>query len=335
MPNQKPTDDPTGALAARRTAGEVSIPQDVIADFLKRIARDALPRISRKIIRAFYLDDDLLTILDERVISNFGSVAPHAEITNACEVRFADLSTRTFDSLERCMRDAAASRDPERLIVLWSCFSARTGALHEVELICTTEQALEPDRFLGPTPEAASIRLTVRGRDRDWNERVFAETLELIVANTSIPRHFRPLTIFGRRIVVEAMAHALAIIVWLNGYALLLSSDAQDAELQKNILDHTTLDERFEEFVRAIFRPDGGFTSIFIRLTVPLVLYLATNFVASRSLPRLFPRSSIGLGLAIKRREDADNYRSLIIFGVLVALVVGVMGNFVFQALAG
>ena len=85
--------------------------------------------------------------------------------------------------------------------------------------------------------------------------------------------------------------------------------------------------------MRDYLRPQDNFGAVFFRLTVPLLLFFGVDWVATRNLSRLFPKSSIGLGLARKRRQDSDNLRSLIIFGVILGLLVAVAGNFAYQAL--
>lgn len=326
--------EPAAARPVDAAAGAY-LPREAIAEFLRRVSRDGLPSMTRRLVKPFYVDDDLLRIVDQQIRNAFRAKDPLGDVTVKCQVRFADLSTRDYPELEECLASAGRARDPEALFVRWTLVT-HSAEMAELVLKLVTEQALEPNLIEGPKPDAAAIQVEAYSIDRDWIESLFQSVVETLDANSSIPRQFAPLKMFGRSFTNNIVSHAIGVVLWINAFALLFREGGPSrAQRIAGITRHRGVGEKLDAFVRDYLRPEDSFSRVFIRLTIPVLLYVSVTQFGPRLLPRLFPKSSIGIGLVKRRREDRDNYRSLVIFGGVAAVLTGVVGNFIFRALTG
>ena len=96
------------------------------------------------------------------------------------------------------------------------------------------------------------------------------------------------------------------------------------------ILSAPSLDERFSQFIRDFYAPNGSFVLAFVTfLSIPYFLLFVVQMLGKRYLCYLVPRSSINIGLSSRRYLYYVNVFKFIIFTVVIGSLLGIAVNFI------
>jgi hypothetical protein len=308
-------------------------PVDAFADALRRGALARQPRKTRVFARPFALDDADMRQLDKRVREQLAS-AGSGEVFLQVDVRYADLSSESFQDLGECLERAGEEADAESVIIRWeSVIDDRYVFAVTIDLI--TEQPLVTYAELGPMPEAARITIQASAPSRTWVSATL-DALAPLADSFRLSRLYAPLEVLKSDLYRTIGGFVLGAVAWFVSLRLLTSliSDPSNADKANTILSKHGGEAQFRAFIHEFYGPQQGFVSALLVFLIPYGLLFAVQMMGQRYLAHLVPRSFIGLGLSRKRYKDYENVFRFVVFGVLVALVVGVAGSGLYDLLS-
>lgn len=309
----------------------VVIPVAQLARFLRDASRTILPTKSKSFRRPFSIDEELIKKIDRRVREAMLEISSD-ETSVAIHVRYADLSTETYNGLDECFDLAGDDADAESIEIVWTALST-SGNFHEIRLDCVTEKPLESSGTRWPMPDLAGIDLTVSGESRRWVRISFLQ-LEGLIRSTRLPLLLRPLEVFKHDLFSNAGGWILGIAVFFTSSTILSNTvlSALNQRRIQTILGPATLQQQFAAFVRDRFAPPGGaFVLELFAFMLPYGLLFLTWMLGQRYLKYLVPRSSISIGLSKRRYLDYVNFFKFLVFtvviGSIMALIVNLISN--------
>jgi hypothetical protein len=279
----------------------------------------------------FVVDDEFVRKLNKRAIEglNRTGILSGNTISVIAEVRFDDLSTSRFTTLDEFLDKAGDRRDPASMMIEWSAvLQEPMTSTAKIQAVFTTEKPSQVTEQWFEFP-AARMDLRITGPDRQWIENVFGE-LDPFFTSVRLGGIYRPLLIFRNRTFVHLFS-------WLTGFAaqmfyLAIFEWIQRSQVNATRQDHInrivnqpTVEAKIDSFVREIYGPVKN-SPIIETLPITLGGFVLLLFIAILGYmwyPKLVPRAGIKIGLASTRYASYDNTFRLIFVTVITTIMLG------------
>jgi hypothetical protein len=313
---------------------DVRVPPELFSEFLTELRRPTTPMQKKVITRPFYARELVLRqvarISQKVLVDRQGPTG----VSMTFSAGFTDGATHAYSDFEDFMAEVGLVADPESVEMRWSTID-HGGRLTEVVVVIVTEQPVKSYRNEPAIPEAARIEIIARSDDRAWLESTVRALSEMLDSNTEIPRQFRFLLMFGRRLTVSFLSVLFGVVAFSfisNIMYYQAPSGATKAERLAHILGAADVSARFELFIRDYLRPEPSVARTLMNIAIPIIAWIGILRLAEKNLPRLFPRSLIGIGMAEARRENRDNWRSLVIFTLMGGVSLSFLASIIYGA---
>lgn len=304
----------------------VEVRTSVLAQFLRTESAKSLPRVEKWFGRQFQIDESFLRKLDKRIREHLDDTASQS-IALYILVGYSDKSAESFNDLDECFDRAGEEKDAERISLTWARFVPESG-FHEVGLEFVTERPFDAQKFRRPIPQEAGILLTVSGATRTWVKGVF-RNLEMLLANTKLSLVLRPLEVFSHETFTSVISWLVGALGWFATFRIIgaLYSDPARGDALTRILQEQDLAARFEQYMRETYSPSSPFIVGLVVFMLPYFFLFLGQFLGTRFLVYLVPRSGIRIGLSTRRYDDYINAFKFIVFTLLLGSAIAVIVN--------
>jgi len=320
---------------------QIQIPRETVEAAVTALAeefasrRRTVPAKSRHYPHPFAVDESFIRKLCEAATACLRRSVPvqgnedTGEPKFSGRVRYPDLSTKNFSSLDHLIAKSGNKRDPEQLTMeLRIVTQVWPPAVSVIRVTLTTEKPLEIAELQLLDFPLASMDLEIEGNNEEWVETTFEE-LDPFLDSARLRGIYRPLLIFRNRIVVM-------VISWWTGY---LGQDAYFSILRAiarptvnakreafvtRVTGLPTAEQKLDELTRwqysaftdpifdGLMQMAGGFLVLLVVASLGYLLY-----------PKLVPRSGINVGLASKRYSEYENaFRFVVFTGVICGILI-------------
>lgn len=281
----------------------------------------------------FEVEQEDVRQLDEVAREQFveaGHVNEVDDVVFTAEIVYADSSSDRYLDINSLLRDGGEYSNPERMSLLWSAMvSQPPGAMAKIEAVFTTEKEVAADEKQFGSSSNSYIASHVTGVTSEWPRQV-ATRLSSRLQALEIGGIYKPLYIFRYKEFV--FFAALMISLFFRGLAErflrrraidIERINAERAQLRAEILEAGTLEERFDAFVNyqlsdvSLSDFGGDLQAQAGGLAAMLIALVASAWL----LPKLVPRSFIGIGIA---RKKMYRYRTTFNFVVFTVGIIGI-----------
>ena len=210
----------------------------------------------------FVVDDDFVRKLNKRASEwlNRAGILSDNTISVIAEVRFDDLSTSRFTTLDEFLDKAGDRRDPASMTIEWSAvLQDPMTSTAKIQAVFTTEkpsQVAELQWFEFPV---ARMDLKIAGPDRQWVENTFGE-LDPFFTSARLGGIYRPLLIFRTRTFVHLFSTitSFAVLMFYSALVEKIKRPQVNATRQDHIdriVNQPTVEAKIDNFVREIYGP--------------------------------------------------------------------------------
>jgi hypothetical protein len=221
-----------------------------------------LPKRAKYYPFPFAVDEEFIRKLDRRVRKrlNQAGIPSGRTISVLAEVRFEDLSTSRFATLDELLDKAGDRRDPESMTIEWSAaLQEPLASTATIEAVFTTEKPFQVAELGWFDFPVATMDLAVAGPDRQWVEHTFNE-LDPFFTSVRLGSMDRPLLIFRN----QTVAHFFS---WLSGFYAQMLTFAFAETMRRpevnatrqsridRIINQPTVEAKIDSFVREVYGP--------------------------------------------------------------------------------
>ncbi len=274
----------------------------------------------KRFINAFEVGEDFVKKIISRSLSCFEDLDLLGGISFSGEVRYRDLTTNKYNDPDKLLEECGDTMDPETLLLTWIAFlKGAPGECAKIELAFQTDVSLETESLEWFEHHLASIEITVAGPTNLWVGETFRK-LDPFLETAKIGGIYKPLLVFRNKHVVQISSWAIGVIAQISSIEFLsreLKKDSTQSKVER-ILNQTTLDEKFDTFVKALFLEKSSVTNSIMIFGGSFILLLLIYVLSLHTLPKLVPRSTIEIGLTKSRVERYRKTFQFIIFTLLV-----------------
>jgi hypothetical protein len=283
----------------------------------------------------FVVDEGFIRKLDKRTkdwLARIGGLLDYPS-TVVAEVRFPDLSSSRFITVDELLEKAGDQRDPERLIIEWRAdLQNPLASTARIQAVFSTEKPLQVDESQWFDYPVASMDLTVEGHDQRWVENVFTE-LSPFFSTARLGGIYRPLWIFRNPTLVHIFSWVTSFMVQIIYLNIIQNMSRNKVNLVRQsivekITRQPTIETKIDMLASEIFSPlkvDPLSQSLLLTVGAMSVMLVvaALGYVVY---PKLVPRAGINIGLASTRYAMYENTFRLVIVtalfsGILVPLI--------------
>ena len=169
----------------------------------------------------FVVDDEFVRKLNKRATEglNRAGILSGNTISVIAEVRFDDLSTSRFTTLDEFLDKAGDRRDPASMTIEWSAvLQEPMTSTAKIQAVFTTEKPSQVTELQWFEFPAARMDLRITGPDRQWVENTFSE-LDPFFASVRLGGIYRPLLIFRNRTFVHLFSWITSFVVQMFYFA--------------------------------------------------------------------------------------------------------------------
>ena len=258
----------------------------------------------------FVVDEVFIRKLDRRATERLrqtGILSGHT-ISVLAEVRFQDLSTSRFATLDELLDKAGDRRDPESMTIEWSAaLQEPLASTAKIQAVFTTEKPFRVAELEWFEFPLASMELEIAGPDRQWVENTFSE-LDPSFTSVRLGGIYRPLLIFRNRAVVSIVSWTTGFFAQMSYFGLIevLKRPQVNATRQgqiERIVNQPTVEAKIDSFVREVYGPlkDSPIFDALWAIIGSLLALAIIAMIAQKLYPMLVPRAGINIGLASPR----------------------------------
>jgi hypothetical protein len=279
----------------------------------------------------FVVDDEFVRKLNKRAtegLNRAGILSGHT-ISVIAEVRFDDLSTSRFITLDEFLDKAGDRRDPASMTIEWSAvLQEPMTSTAKIQAVFATEKPSQVTEQWFEFP-VARMDLRITGPDRQWVENMFGE-LDPFFTSVRLGGIYRPLFIFRNRTFVHLFSWISGFVVQMFYFAFFewIKRPQVNATRQDHInriVNQPTVETKIDSFVREIYAPVKD-SLIFETLPITLggfALMVVIAILGYMWYPKLVPRAGIKIGLASTRYASYENTFRLIFVTVISTIILG------------
>ena len=287
---------------------------------------DSSSQKGKLFLNAFEVNEEFLDKFNRRVIEHFSHLEqlPNIGVNFRATVRYSDLSTQTFDNLNKLIEKAGDKKDPERIDMEWATLLKEPqGMTAKISVSFETDLPLETQELRLLQFDPAKMELKIFADSGDWVEKTFEDLLPFF-ESAKIGGIYKPLLVFRNPHVVHLVSWAFALLgqIITQGY---LSARLRIIERQiiiDQILNQPSLETKFDEFIRATYQTNSLDLNTVLILGGSLVFFGVMLVMGYILFPKLVPRSFISIGLSKLRVTKYQNVFRFIIFSVLVSGII-------------
>jgi hypothetical protein len=276
----------------------------------------------------FVADEAFIRKLDRRAAEWLvkAGAPPNHPPTVVAEVRFPDLSSSRFTTVEELLEKAGDQHDPERLVIEWSAVLQQPlVSTARIAVVFTTEKPLQVRELQWFEYPVASIDLIVEGAEQRWVDNTFTE-LDPFFPSVRLGGMYRPLWVFRNKAVVHLSSWVTGFIAQMiyNGLIQVLQRPGVNTLRQNRIdkiISQPTAEAKIDMFVRELYGPfkDNPLFEGVIQLAGGMLTMLIVVILGYMLYPKLVPRAGINIGLTSTRYAVYENTFRLVIFTIMVS----------------
>lgn len=299
--------------------------------FKKLSSGESAPhRKGRRYPNAFNLSEEIIKKINEKINEKFKhlKILDSSEIVFSGKVRFPDLTTREFNSLENLLADAGNAKDPESATFSWTILLRDPlGSQAKVEVKFVTEQQLQTEEKRLFNFPLAYMELNVFGSQDNWVEDTFYD-LNPFMEICKLGELYEPFLIFRNKFVVVISGLMIAtagFIISTDQIRKLLTKwhEQEWRSVIDNIISLPNIELKFNAWMRYIYEPSRtAWWEPVIILGSGAIVFLAIFTIASLVIPKLVPRSAIAIGLSHLRYVRYDIVFRYLLLTILVGSII-------------
>lgn len=299
---------------------------------LKRLTADELHKIERGQVLEypFFVGEKLIRDLSDEAITALKDLNAAVSTEFQGSVRFQDNSSQRFDSFDDFISRAGKRKDPESIIILWSCYAVTDDGdviNGSIKIGFFTNKPLVTRRYNLNLIDESKIKIDVSGSNLRWVDQTFEDIIPYL-ETTKHGGIMRPLWIFRNRSFVHGISFALGWIAFIAISNYLHEVTTKDVKIDKvnliaEIKNSKLIEDKFDKYITWVLTPDN--TSIaqeILRFLIPMGSLFIVYYVCNKFLPFLTPNSAIAIGVANYRAEAAIDIFKFIVFSVLIGGII-------------
>ena len=287
-----------------------------------------LPKRAKFYPFPFVVDEEFIRKLDRRVREwlDQAGILSGRTISVLGEIRFQDLSTSRYATLDELLDKAGDRRDPESMTIEWSAaLQQPLASTAKIEAVFTMEKPFQVAELGWFDFPVANMELEIAGPDRQWVEHTFNE-LDPFFTSVRLGGMYRPLLMFRNQTVVHFFSwlSGFYAMMWVFAFFEAMRRPEVNATRQSQIdriVNQPTAEAKIDSFVREVYGPvkDSPIFDVMWLFIAALLAQAIITIIGYKWYPKLVPRAGINIGLAATRYASYENTFRLVVYVIILA----------------